>query len=153
MTRFTLLACALWLNWQFAAAAGVPELPLAGAPVEGCALLPEATMVAAIGKLAKPPQPKKPNGALLGGCEYRSARASVSITAHPPAELDGTVDSDLKSGKARPIAGLGEKAYQTEYGVLFQPAGKPYFLAVYVLSLQKFAYDAALSEALAQQLK
>lgn len=153
MTRFTLLSCALLLCSHVAAAAGAPERPLAGAPVEGCALLPEATVVAAIGKLAKPPQPKKPNGSLLGGCEYRSAKASVSITAHPSGELEGTVGSDLKDGKARPIAGLGEKAYQTEFGVLFQPAGKPYFLAVYVLSLQKFAYDAALSEALARKLK
>jgi hypothetical protein len=152
MTRSMILACALLSGSQLVAAAGAPARPLAGAPVDTCAMLPEAEIVAAIGKLTKPVQARAPNGSLLGSCEYHSARANVSITAHPSDELDGTVASDVKAGKAKAIAALGEKAFQTEYGVMFQPAGKPYFVAVYALSLEKFAYDAALSEALARKL-
>ena len=114
-------------------------------------MLDPATVAAAIGPAQAPPKVNPPTGTLLGGCEFTGAKGTASVTAHPADELDGTVRSDLKKGRAKAIAGLGEKAFHTPYGVLVQPAGKSYFLSVFVMVGMN--YDAAVSEKLARKLK
>jgi hypothetical protein len=141
---------ALWASGVLALLAALPAAA-APAPVDTCALVPEAAAVAAIGKLTTPPAAKPPLGSQLGGCDYGSAKGTATVTAYPADDLDGTVRRDLKKGRAKAIAGLGDKAFQTEYGVMFHPSGKPYFLGVFVM--QGAEYDAVASEKLARQLK
>jgi hypothetical protein len=125
--------------------------PAQAGAVDTCAMLPEATVVASTGKLTKPPAPQPAVGSQLGGCQYESVKATVAFTAYPADQLNSTVRRDLKKGRAKAISGLGEKAYQTEYGVMFQPAGKPWFLVVF--AMKGTDYDAAMSEQLARQIK
>jgi hypothetical protein len=124
----------------------------APAPVDTCALLPEAMAVATIGTLIGPRVQKPANGSMLGSCDYEGKQSSAaSLAAYPADQLDGTVRRDVKNGRAQALTGLGEKAFQTPYGVMFQPPGKPWFLVVLVM--RGAAYDAAASEKLARQLK
>lgn len=125
-----------------------PQPPAAGA-VDVCALLAESDAIAVLGKLSKPPQAQAARGSLLGECEYFGDKGSGTVTAHPADELAGTVEYMGKSKPVRTLPALGAAAYATDYGVMVQPAGKPYFLSVFIVGDD----GPALTEALARKLK
>jgi hypothetical protein len=132
----------------------VQNAPAAPAPpaartVDVCALLAEADAVAVLGTLTNPPQAQAPQGSLLGGCDYAGAKGSGSVSARPADEFAGTVEYMGKRKPVRQLSALGEAAYATEYGVMVQPAGRSYFLSVFIVGDN----GPALTEALARKLK
>lgn len=126
-----------------------PVSPPAATSVEVCALLEVSDAVAILGALSKPPEAKPARGSLLGECEYAGAKGSGSVSAHPADELEGTIEYMGKSKPVQTIPGLGAAAYVTDYGVMVQPAGKPYFLSVFMVGDS----GPAMTEALARKLK
>lgn len=117
--------------------------------VDVCALLAEPDASAVLGKLSQPPQAQTPQGSLLGGCDYFGGKGSGSVSAHPANEFSGTIKHAGKKKPVQALAGLGEAAYATEYGVMVQPAGRSYFLSVFIVGDN----GPALTEALARKLK
>jgi hypothetical protein len=100
------------------------------APVEVCVMLPKADAEALLGKLVNVTS-IKPQGSLLGECTYEGAKASLSVAARPAQEYDATIGAAAdKAQPPVPVPGLAGKAMSTKYGLLYQPAGKPYFLQV-----------------------
>ena len=100
------------------------------APVDVCAMLPEAEAQSVLGKIRNVTS-MKPQGSLLGECSFEGANASLSIAARPAAEYEPTIAAAFDKGKApEAAAGLPGKAVKSKYGLLYQPAGKPYFLQV-----------------------
>lgn len=133
-------------------AAPAAPMPLNAASVDTCALIARADVEAVVGPLAQDPKADQPQGSLLGGCDFMTADyTSVSVSARPAREFDATVKYAGEKAALQPVAGLGEKAFQTRYGLMIQPAGKPYFLTVVVLS--GGAMNAALSLDIARKLK
>ncbi|HUP91198.1 MAG TPA: hypothetical protein VM074_03050 [Solimonas sp.] len=135
---------------QAAASNPAPARP-ADKSVDACALLAESDAAAVIGKLAGPPQADKPQGSLLGTCNFTGEQATVALSAYPAEEFDGTLRYARKHETTREIAGVGESAFDTSSGVLVRLAGKPYFLVVFVV--KGTAYDPPMAEALARKLK
>src|SRR5438874_1180424 len=139
--RLAILACAMVTATQQRIAAAAPP---AGPAVDTCAMLTEAEAVTLLGKLAQPPRVVHPDRYQLGGCIFTGLKFAAKVTALPPGKLDDTVRGDTT---AKAIAGLGQKAFQTQYGVIFQPAGKPYCLLVFAAHVA--VYDPGVSEAVA----
>ena len=129
-------------------APATPAAPSA-ATVDVCALLAESDAVAVLGALSKAPLANAPQGSLLGECEYAGAKGSGSVSAHPADELEGTIEYMGKKKPVQKLSGLGQVAYATDYGVMVQPAGKPYFLSVFIVGDN----GPALTEALARKLR
>lgn len=127
-------------------------LPLTAASVDTCALIARADVEAVVGPLAQDPKADTPAGSLLGQCSYYGADASLILSARPAREFDGTVKYAGEKAAVQPVAGLGEKASQTQYGLMIQPAGKAYFLTVVVMR-PGGALDGALSVDIARKLK
>jgi hypothetical protein len=126
--------------------------PPAARTVDACALLSRADAESVIGPLSAAPAAKPPQGSLLGECKYSgSGTDSITVTAHPADEFDGTIRYPLKKKQAQAVPGLGEKAFQTPYGLMIQPAGKPYFVVVLVMKGMDFNHD--LEQAAGKKLK
>ena len=134
------------------AAPATPPPPTAKT-VDACALLSKADAESVIGPLSAEPEAKPPQGSLLGECKYAGAGTdSIDVTAHPADEFDGTVGySEKHKADVQPVAGLGEKAFQTPYGLMVQPAGKNYFVVVLVMKGMGFNHD--LEQAAGKKLK
>jgi hypothetical protein len=124
---------------------GQPPAGVSGAVVDACAMLDRAAAAALVGALVKEPEADTPRGSLLGGCKYQGAQALLTLSAHPAGEYQGTLDYTGKNGSAKPVAGLGAQAAMTPYGLMIQPAAKPYFVVVYVMKNFKFDETAALA--------
>lgn len=134
-----------------AAGAQVPQpvqavpAPAAARTVDTCAMLSKADAESVIGPLTADPEAKPPRGSLLGECTYAGSGAdSINLAAHPADEFDGTVGYSVKKGEAHAVAGIGDKAFQTPYGLMIQPAGKSYFVVVLVMKGLKIDGGAAL---------
>ena len=98
------------------------------APVDVCAMLPGPDAESLVGKLRNVTS-MKPQGSLLGECSFEGANATLSIAARPSAEYEATIAEVSVKGKAPDAAqGLAGRAIKSKYGLLYQPAGKSYFL-------------------------
>lgn len=124
---------------------------LNGETVDTCAMLDAAAAAQSLGSLLKDPEAQAPQGSLLGGCNYLGDKGMVMLTARPAAEFQATVDYAARRGGAKAVTVAGGDARQTPVGLMFQPAGKAYFLVVYPLVSGKF--DEAVALQLATQLK
>jgi hypothetical protein len=125
-----------------------PAQPLPPPPVtvDACAMLSKADAESVIGALSAEPQAKPPQGSLLGECNYAGSEAdSINVSVHPADEFESTIRYSAKKGEAQPVEGLGEKAFQTPYGLMIQPAGKSYFVVVIVVKGAAINGDAALA--------
>ena len=137
---------------QAVQAAPAQPAPPSAKTVDTCAMLSKADAESVIGALTADPQVGPARGSLLGQCTYPAGRGdSITISAHPADEFDGTVGYSSKSNSAQPVADLGGKAFQTPYGLMIQPAGKPYFIAVLVM--KSLNIDSAAGVAVAKKLK
>lgn len=96
------------------------------APVDVCAMLPQAEAQAVVGKI-KNVTTMKPQGSLLGECTFEGANGTLSMAARPAGEYEPTV---REASPSEPVQGLAGKAVKSKYGLLYQPSGKPYFLQV-----------------------
>ena len=100
------------------------------APIDVCAMLPQAEAQSLVGKIRNVTS-MKPQASLLGECTFEGANATLSMAARPAAEYESTIAAASDKGKAPEAAqGLAGKAVKSKYGLLYQPAGKPYFLQV-----------------------
>jgi hypothetical protein len=100
------------------------------AALDVCAMLPRADAEAVVGTIRNVTT-MKPQGSLLGECTFEGAKGTLSMAARPASEYEPTLK--LAADKDRPpeaAQGLGGKAVKSKYGLLYQPAGKPYFLQV-----------------------
>lgn len=110
-----------------AAAPVAPAAPAAAA-VDTCAFATKEQIETALGgKSMVDPKADPATGSFLGGCTYMTDAGTASVSARPADEFDAT------ARKGTEVAGIGEKAMQTDSGLLVKVAGKPYFLHVMVL--------------------
>ena len=95
-----------------------------------CAMLPKPEAESVVGTI-KNVTTMKAQGSLLGECTFEGANGTLSMAARPAAEYEATVRETFDKGKPpEPAQGLAGKAVKSKYGLLYQPAGKPYFLQV-----------------------
>lgn len=136
-----------------AVATKAPAPPAAKVPVDGCELLPLAEVAAIIGPISASGV-KKGEGPMNANCAYVTDDKSGRLTATvmPSDYLRSSLEQLDQQGKpAKPLSGVGEKAFETIWGVMIQPAGKPYYL---VLHVSKEGKDGkALGVELAKKLK
>ena len=100
------------------------------AALDVCAMLPKAEAESVVGKI-KNVTTMKAQGSLLGECTFEGANGTLSMAARPAGEYEATVrEASDKTRSPEPAPGLAGKAVKTKYGLLYQPAGKPYFLQV-----------------------
>ena len=95
-----------------------------------CAMLPKPEAESVVGKIRNVTT-MKAQGSLLGECTFEGANGTLSMAARPAGEYEATVKETFDNGKPpEPAQGLAGKAVKSKYGLLYQPAGKPYFLQV-----------------------
>ncbi len=100
------------------------------AALDVCAMLPKPEAESVVGKIRNVTT-MKPQGSLLGECTFEGANGTLSMAARPAGEYDATMREAYDEGKPpEPAQGLAGKAVKSKYGLLYLPAGKPYFLQV-----------------------
>ena len=119
------------------------------APVDVCALLPQAEAQSVVGKIRNVTT-MKPQASLLGECTFDGANGTLSMAARPAGEYEATVK---EAAPAEAVQGLAGKAVKTRFGLLYQPAGKSYFLQVIARRAGKDDMDMALALDGARKLK
>ncbi len=122
-----------------------------GDPVDVCALVDTKDIEALVGPLMQGPTPMKPQGSLLGGCDWMSKSITmVSVSARPATEYKDTVAYASKKEPAKPVAGLGSEAASTSAGLFVLPGNKPYFFQV--LAMPKGKSDPELAANIARKI-
>lgn len=131
---------------EAAAPAAPTPPPTRGEAVDVCAKISTEEIESTVGKLKGDPMPTAAQGSLLGMCNWMTEAGMASVSARPANEYDATVGA--YSEGSTEVAGVGEKAVFTKYGIFIKLADKPHMLQVMVTAGGK--PDQAKSEALAK---
>lgn len=111
------------------AAPAEPAAPqVRGEAVDVCATISTEDIEATIGKLKGDPMPTGAQGSLLGMCNWMTEAGMASVSARTANEYDATVGA-YKEGSTE-VAGIGDKAVMTKYGIMIKVADKPHMLQV-----------------------